>query len=79
MNSCSEYVSSGHPDKTADLIASHLLDEYIKHDPTVRFAMEVQLKDHTCNLAGDVTSIWKPTDTEIADLVKEAIGAEVLP
>ena len=73
MNSCSEYVSSGHSDKVADLIASHLLDEYIKHDPKTRFAMEVQLKDHTCNLAGEVTSTWKPTDTEIADLVRDAI------
>ena len=73
MNSCSEYVSSGHPDKTADLIASHLLDEYIKHDPKTRFAMEVQLKDHTCNLAGEVTSTWKPTDKWIADLVRDAI------
>ena len=45
MNNCSEYVSSGHPDKVADLIASYLLDEYIKHDPKTRFALEVQLKD----------------------------------
>ena len=73
MTSCSEYVSLGHSDKTADAIASHLLDEYIKHDPKTRFAMEVQLKDHTCNLAGEVTSTWKPTDNEIADLVRDAI------
>ena len=73
MNSCSEYVSLGHSDKTADAIASHLLDEYIKHDPKTRFAIEVQLKDHTCNLAGEVTSTWKPTDKEIADLVRDAI------
>ena len=73
MNSCSEHVSSGHPDKTADLIASYLLDEYIKHDPKTRFAMEVQLKDHICNLAGEVTSTWKPTDKETGDLVRNAI------
>ena len=73
MNSCSEYVSSGHPDKTADLIASHLLDEYVKHDPKTRFAMEVQLKDYTCNLAGEVTSAWHPTDKEIDNLVRDAI------
>lgn len=73
MNSCSEYVSSGHPDKTADLIASYLLDEYIKHDPKTRFALEVQLKDHTCNLAGEVTSTWHPCDTRIADFVRDAI------
>ena len=73
MNYCSEYVSSGHPDKVADLIASHLLDEYIKHDPKTRFALEVQLKDHICNLAGEVTSTWVPTISELAFHVKEAI------
>ena len=73
MNSCSEYVSSGHPDKTADLIASYLLDEYIKHDPKTRFALGVQFKDHTCNLAGEVTSTWHPCDTRIADFVRDAI------
>ena len=66
-------MSSGHPDKTADLIASLLLDEYIKHDPKTRFALEVQLKDHTCNLAGEVTSTWHPCDTRIADFVRDAI------
>lgn len=73
MNSCSEYVSSGHSDKTADLIASYLLDEYIKHDPKTRFALEVQLKDQVCNLAGEVTSKWQPSTEEISDLVKDAI------
>lgn len=73
MKSCSEYVSSGHSDKTADLIASYLLDEYIKHDPKTRFALEVQLKDHICNLAGEVTSTWKPETSELAYHVREAI------
>lgn len=74
MNSCSEYVSSGHSDKTADLIASYLLDEYIKHDPKTRFALEVQLKDQICNLAGEVTSTWNPSDSKVARLVREAIS-----
>lgn len=73
MTNCSEYVAGGHPDKTADLIASHLLDEYIKHDPKVRFALEVQLKDYVCNLAGEVTSTWQPTRGEIEFYVQEAI------
>ena len=73
MNNCSEYVSSGHPDKVADLIASYLLDEYIKHDPKTRFALEVQLKDHICNLAGEVTSAWQPSHEEIGDHVRDAI------
>ena len=73
MNSCSEYVTLGHPDKTADSIASYLLDEYIKHDPKTRFALEVQLKDHCCNLAGEITSSWHPTKGEIQFHVQEAI------
>lgn len=73
MNSCSEYVSSGHSDKVADLVASHLLDEYIRHAPRTRFALEVQLKDHVCNLAGEITSTWQPTAKELAFHVKEAI------
>ena len=73
MTTCSEYVALGHPDKTSDAIASYLLDEYIMHDPKVRFALEVQLKDHICNLAGEVTSHWHPTDDWIAELVREAI------
>ena len=73
MNNCSEYVSSGHPDKVADLIASYLLDEYIRHDPKTRFALEVQLKDHVCNLAGEVTSAWQPSHEDIGDLVREAV------
>lgn len=73
MNSCSEYCSLGHPDRCSDAIASYLLDEYIKHDPKTRFALEVQLKDQICNLAGEVTSTWKPTIRELASLVKEAI------
>ena len=73
MTSSSEYVSIGHPDKTADAIASRLLDEYIKRDPETRFAMEVQLKDHVCNLAGEVTSRWEPSEEEVREIVKGAI------
>lgn len=73
MNTCSEYVSSGHSDKTADMIASYLLDEYIKHDPKTRFALEVQLKGKICNIAGEVTSTWQPKTSELAFHVKEAI------
>ena len=74
MTSSSEYVSSGHPDKTADLIASYLLDEYIKQDPKTRFALEVQLKGQTCNLAGEVTSKLKLNEYGLAELVFQAIN-----
>lgn len=73
MYSSSEFVSQGHPDRTCDSIASYMLDEYLRHDPKTRFALEVQMKDHTCNLAGEVTSTWHPCDTRIADFVRDAI------
>ena len=73
MNSSSEFVAQGHPDRVCDSLASYLLDEYLKHDSKTRFALEVQLKDHICNLAGEVTSQWQPTTSELAFHVKEAI------
>lgn len=73
MYSSSEFVSQGHPDRTCDSIASYILDEYLRHDPKTRFAMEVQMKDHICNLAGEVTSHWHPSKDLIMDLVREAI------
>ena len=72
MYSSSEFVSQGHPDRMCDSIASYILDEYLMHDPKTRFALEVQMKDHICNLAGEVTSKWKPLS--IANLVREAIA-----
>lgn len=73
MTSAAEFVAQGHPDRVCDSLASYLLDEYLWHDPKARFALEVQLKDHICNLAGEVTSTWKPTNEEISNLAKDAI------
>lgn len=66
-------MSLGHPDRTCDSVASYILDEYIRHDPKTRFALEVQLKDFVCNLAGEVTSTWQPKKDEIEVLVRKAI------
>ena len=46
MISTSEYCAVGHPDRTCDYIASHLLDKYLEHDRSARVALEVQLKDN---------------------------------
>lgn len=73
MISSSEFVSQGHPDRTCDSIASYILDEYLRHDPKTRFALEVQMKDQVCNLAGEVTSKWIPGRLEIEDMVRCAI------
>lgn len=70
---CSEFVSLGHPDKTADYIASRLLDEYLVRDPKSRFAMEALVKDNTVVLAGEVTSQWKPSGDKILEIVRSAV------
>ena len=56
MIKTSEYVSLGHPDKTADYISCYLLDRFLEKDPKTRFAVEVMLKDNIVTLGGEVTS-----------------------
>jgi len=73
MTSSSEFVSQGHPDRTCDSVASYILDRYLEKDPKTRFALEVQMKDQVCNLAGEVTSRWTPDKSEIAGMVKDAL------
>ena len=54
MQKTAEYVSLGHPDKTADYISSYILDRLIEQDKNVRYAVEVMLKDNTVVLGGEV-------------------------
>lgn len=74
MIKTSEWVSLGHPDKIADYISSYLLDEYLRHDPEVRYAVEVQVKGNVVNLAGEVTSTWHPDDLTLKRTVKKAVA-----
>ncbi len=55
MLKTAEYVSLGHPDKTADFITSYVLDEFIKQDQNVKYGVEVLVKDNTVILAGEVS------------------------
>lgn len=73
MVSSSEFVSQGHPDRTCDSIASYVLDRYLEHDPKTRFALEVQMKDNVCNLAGEITSKWTPNQETIGEMARIAI------
>ena len=73
MYSSSEFVSQGHPDRMCDSIASYILDRYLEHDPKTRFALEAQMKNRVCTLAGEITSEWHPTDIEVCRLVKDAV------
>lgn len=70
----SEYVTLGHPDKVADFISCALLDDCIKRDPTVRFAIEVQIKGkHVC-LGGELTMNNAPTPDEMRATVRAAVN-----
>lgn len=62
-----ESVSLGHPDKTADYISSYLLDELLKQDPWVRYAVEVMVKENTVIFAGEVSG-----KIEMPDLIQVA-------
>lgn len=73
MTRTSEFVSPGHPDKVADNIVSHLLDEFIKHDPKVRFAVECQVKDNFVTLGGEITSSWYCDQFDITRIVRDAV------
>ena len=55
MNKTAEYVSLGHPDKIADFISCSILDECLKQDPYVRYAVEVMVKNNNIILGGEIT------------------------
>lgn len=54
MQKTAEAVSLGHPDKTADYISSYILDRMIEQDSTVKYAVEVMIKDNTVVLGGEI-------------------------
>lgn len=71
----SEWVSIGHPDKTADFISEYLLDRYLEKDPNTRYAVEVQIKDQHVTLAGEVTSTAVFTQADFERFVRNAVVA----
>ncbi len=74
MINFSEYVSLGHPDKVADYISQYLLDRYIELDPHTRYAVEVQIKDRTVTLGGEVSSSISFGEEQIAAFVRAAVN-----
>lgn len=70
MQRTAEAVSLGHPDKIADYISSYILDRLIEQDPTVRYAVEVMVKDNTVVLGGEVT-----TTADLGDLIAHVRAA----
>ena len=74
MIKTSEWVSLGHPDKTADYISCYLLDRFLEKDPQTRFAVEVMLKNSFVTLGGEVTSKASFSDEEIVQFVRTAVN-----
>ena len=74
MLKTSEWVSLGHPDKTADYISEYILDRYIEKDPETRYAVEVQIKDNHVCLGGEITSKADFNNEQLADFVHNAVS-----
>lgn len=55
MLKTAEAVSLGHPDKISDYISSYILDRMIEMDASVKYAVEVMIKDNTVTLGGEIT------------------------
>ena len=70
----SEWVSLGHPDKTADFISCFLLDRFLEKDPMTRYALEVMIKDNIVTLGGEITSMANYSEEDIAAFVRVAVN-----
>ena len=47
-------MSLGHPDKISDYISSYILDRMIEQDSSVKYAVEVMIKDNNVILGGEI-------------------------
>ena len=74
MIKTSEWVSLGHPDKTADYISCYILDRFLERDQKTRFAVEVMLKDDHVILGGEVAINANFSDEELAQFVRAAVN-----
>lgn len=73
MKKTAEFVSLGHPDKTADFISSYILDRFLEQDKNVKYAVEVMVKDHTVVLGGEVKGNIKVLYTDLCAWVRHAL------
>lgn len=69
-----ESVTSGHPDKLADLIADSILDECLRADEDSHVACEVMLAHNKCFLAGEITTKANVDYIEVAKEVIREVG-----
>lgn len=71
MLKTAEFVSLGHPDKTADFISSFLLDKLLLQDNNLKYAVEVMVKDNTVILGGEISGQVELKN--ITNIVKDAL------
>ncbi|MBR4891792.1 MAG: methionine adenosyltransferase domain-containing protein [Alphaproteobacteria bacterium] len=71
MLKTAEAVSLGHPDKISDYISSYILDRMIEMDTSVKYAVEVMVKDNTVILGGEIAG--NVDLTNITEYVKSAL------
>lgn len=69
-----ESVTSGHPDKLADLIADTILDRHLEHDATSRVAIEVMLSGNNVFVVGEVISNYDVDYMQVAEQVIASVG-----
>lgn len=69
-----ESVTSGHPDKLADLIADTILDECLIQDENSHVACEVMLAHNKCFIAGEITTKAKVDYIKVAREVIREVG-----
>lgn len=71
MQKTAEFVSLGHPDKTADYISSYILDRMMEQDDNVRYAVEVMIKGNTVVLGGEICG--NVSLDNVAEYVRKAL------
>lgn len=69
-----ESVTSGHPDKLADLIADSILDECLEQDAESRVACEVMLAHNKCFISGEITTAAQVDYEYVARSVMAQVG-----
>lgn len=69
-----ESVTSGHPDKLADLIADSILDECLAQDADSRVACEVMLAHNKCFISGEITTAAQVDYEYVARSVMAQVG-----
>jgi S-adenosylmethionine synthetase len=68
----SESVTEGHPDKVCDQISDAVLDEFLRHDPDSRVAVESMTTSGIVFVAGEVTS---KGNADVQKIVRDTIRA----